>query len=158
MVHLATLPAILLRLQLVEVSVEGGGRHPLVALAQLGRGQQHEVRVVWGQSGVARGVDIGLKANLKYEHYEYGRLGELMLIVESSCSKNAPASAQLTLSNWTWTLNEKLNCPCVLKGCVYVLKGFRKSWRKGWIRQMPWHVGLIWSRNIYTRKRDYIRR
>ena len=56
----------MLRLQLVEVSVEGRGRHPLVAVAQLGGGQQHEVRVVRGQAGVARRRgDVGLKVNEK---------------------------------------------------------------------------------------------
>ena len=70
MVHLATLPVILLGLQLVEVSVEGRGRHPLVAVAQLGRGKQHEVRVVRGQAGVARARgDIGLKVNEEYNDY-----------------------------------------------------------------------------------------
>ena len=56
------MPAILLGLQLVEVSVEGRGGHPLVAVVQLRRREQHEVGVVRGQPGVARaGVDVGLK-------------------------------------------------------------------------------------------------
>ena len=56
------MPAILLGLQLVEVFVEGRRGHPLVAVVQLRRGEQHEVGVVRGQPGVARpGVDVGLK-------------------------------------------------------------------------------------------------
>ena len=62
-------PAILLGLQLVEVSVEGRRGHPLVAVVQLRRGEQHEVGVVRvGQPGVARaaGVHVGLKRKWQF--------------------------------------------------------------------------------------------
>ena len=76
--QLVTLP-VLLCLQLVQVSVEGRGRHPLVVVAQLGRGHQHEVCVVRSQAGVATGGSVGLQTEK-----ETAVIGTIIILGESN--------------------------------------------------------------------------